>query len=99
MDWSKFRYENITARVHGDHATVSSVLHFRISPFPFTFDSGVVDTWERREGRWQVTVRYLGASKLYERVAFLLGALATGIAVVATRLVARLLRRSRTLST
>ncbi len=38
MDWSDFRYENPAAQVHGDHATVSAKLFFRISPIPFTID-------------------------------------------------------------
>ena len=80
MDWTDLRYENVAAHVHGDHAMVSSRLHFRVSPFPFAFDSGVVDIWERRGGNWQVTARYLGDSKVQQRIAFILGLLTAGLA-------------------
>jgi hypothetical protein len=95
MDWSKFRYENLVVRMHGDTATVSSKLHFRVAPIPFALDSGVVDSWERRDGRWQITRRYLGESKVQQRIAFGLGVLAAiGVAglAYATRWI---LRRSR----
>lgn len=72
-DWSDFRYENIVVRMHGDSATVSSKLRFRVSPIPFALDSGVVDSWERRNGRWQITGRYLGESAVQQRIAFCLG--------------------------
>lgn len=90
MDWSNFRYENVVARVHGDHATVSSRLFFKVAPNPLTFDSGVIDTWERRGGKWQVTTRYLGESQLKGRISFTLGGLAAGLALAAAYLVARL---------
>jgi len=95
MDWSNFRYENIVARVHGDHATVSSRLYFKVSPNPLTFDSGVLDVWEKRGGKWQVTTRYLGESRLKERVSFVLGALAAALAMFAVYLIQRLVRRAR----
>ena len=95
MDWTDFRYENMVAQVHGDHATVSSRLHFKVAPYPFEFDSGVVDTWERNDGRWQVTTRYLGQSKLQQRMAFVFGVLAAGLVAGAAYVVARLVRRSR----
>jgi hypothetical protein len=81
--------------VHGDHATVSSRLHFKVPPYPFEFDSGVVDTWERNDGRWQVTTRYLGESKLQQRMAFIFGVLAAGLVAGAAYAVAKLARRSR----
>lgn len=95
MDWSNFRHENLVARVHGDHATVSSRLFFKVAPNPLTFDSGVIDTWERRGGKWRVTTRYLGESQLKERISFTLGVLATGLALAAAFLVARISRRAR----
>lgn len=76
MDWFDFRYENMVVRVHGDNATVSSKLRFRVSPIPFALDSGVIDSWERRGGRWQITRRYLGESRVQQRIAFGLGLLA-----------------------
>jgi len=90
MDWSSFRYENVVVNVHGDHATVSSKLFFKISPNPLTFDSGVVDTWERRGGKWQVTNRYLGESQLKQRISFALGILTAAVAVAAAYLIARI---------
>jgi len=82
MDWFDFRYENMVVQTHGDSATVSSNLRFRVSPIPFALDSGVVDSWERRDGRWQITRRYLGESRVQQRIAFGLGVLASmGIAV------------------
>ena len=99
MDWSRFRYENPVVQVHGNSATVSSRLHFRVAPMPFALDSGVVDSWERRGDRWQITGRYLGQSDFQERVAFGLGVLAAlGVAAVAyaiTWLVRRSRRRAR----
>ena len=90
MDWSNFRYENVVVQVHGDYATVSSKLFFKVAPNPLTFDSGVIDTWERRGGKWQVTNRYLGESQLKVRISFALGVLATGLALAAAYLIARL---------
>ncbi len=95
MDWSNFRYENVVARVHGDHATVSSRLFFKVAPNPLTFDSGVIDTWEKRGGKWQVTTRYLGESQLKGRISFTLGVLAAGLALAAAYLVARLAKWAR----
>jgi len=94
LDWTGFRYENLVVRVHGDHATVSSRLFFKVSPNPLTFDSGVLDTWERRNGEWRVTTRYLGESQLKERVSFVLGALAAALALGAAYLIARLSARA-----
>lgn len=73
MNWSGFRYENFDVRVFGEHATVNSKLFFRVAPIPFELDSGVVDTWEKREGRWQVTGRYLGESGVQYRIRFFVG--------------------------
>lgn len=95
MDWSNFRYENIVARVHGDHATVSSRLYFKVSPYPLTFDSGVLDVWEKRGGKWQVTTRYVGESRLKERISFMLGALAAALAMFAAHLIKGIARRAR----
>lgn len=95
MDWTNFRYENVIAQVHGDHATVRSRLRFRVAPFPFDFDAGVVDLWERRDGRWQVTTRYLGESKVQQRMAFIFGVLAAGLFAGLSYAAARLVKRSR----
>jgi len=95
MDWTNFRYENVVAHVHGDHATVSSRLHFKVAPNPLTFDSGIVDVWEKRNGRWQVTTRYLGESELKQRMGFAFGALAAGLAAGLVYALAWLLRRLR----
>jgi ketosteroid isomerase-like protein len=93
-DWSAFRYENMEVKVHGTHAIASSHLHFRVSPMPFAFDSGVVDQWEKRDGRWQVTTRMLGESAVKGRIDFALGLLAAALAYGLLRLVQRL-RRAR----
>lgn len=74
-DWSNFRYEHLAVRVDGDHATVTSKLYFKIAPIPLMLDSGVVDIWIKRAGRWQVTARYLGESAIQLRIAFILGLL------------------------
>ena len=94
MDWSDFRYENLVANVHGDHATVTSRLHFNVAPYPFAFESGVVDLWEKRDGRWQVTARYLGESKTQQRIAFVFGLIAGGIIAALAYLSARLFKRA-----
>ena len=95
MDWADFRHENLVARVHGNQATVTSRLYFRVAPYPFALDAGVVDTWERRGADWQITRRYLGQSNAQQRLAFIFGVLATGLAAVVAYAVARLARRPR----
>lgn len=95
MDWADFRHENLVAQVHGDRATVSARLHFRVAPYPFALDAGVVDTWERQGADWRITRRYLGQSNAQQRIAFILGGLATGLAAAVAYAIARLARRSR----
>ena len=92
-DWSGFHYDNMAVQLDGDRATVASKLRFRISPIPFELDSGVVDTWVRRDGRWQVTGRYLGESRFSARVEFVKGFLAALALVGAFALVRRWRRR------
>ena len=94
-DWSKFSYENLEAGVNGDQAIVTSRLQFDIAPFPLTLDSGVVDVWRKRDGRWQVTHRYLGESRVQLRIAFVAGILIAIIAGLAVYLGTRLIRRRR----
>ncbi len=93
MDWSSLRYENIVVKVDGDQAIVSSKLFFKVSPNPLPLDSGVIDAWERRGGKWQVTHRYLGESTLKTRMSFVFGMLATALALTLTYLLIRLSRR------
>lgn len=95
MDWSNFRYENLAVTVSGNHATVSSRLYFRIAPFPFALDSGVVDIWRKRDGRWQVSRRYLGHSEGQQRIAFLAGLIAAFLLVGLVYLTRRISRRAR----
>lgn len=64
-------------RVDGDHATIRSRIHFRVAPIPFELDAGIVDTWVRRDGRWQVTGRYLGQSNLQDRLRVIAGFVAS----------------------
>lgn len=95
MDWTRFRYENLDVRVNGDQAEVSSRLFFHVAPIPIELDAGVVDTWSRREGRWQVTRRYLGQSNAQDRLKLIGG---FGAALVLLALgwgVSGLLRRLR----
>jgi ketosteroid isomerase-like protein len=73
MDWTRFRYENLDVRVNGDQAEVSSRLYFHVSPIPLELDSAVIDTWSKRDGRWQVTRRYLGQSHTSDRFQLMLG--------------------------
>lgn len=73
MDWDRFRYENLEVRVNGDQAEVSSRLYFHVSPIPIELDSAVLDTWSKRDGRWQVTRRYLGQSNTGDRFQMVLG--------------------------
>ena len=93
LDWTDFHYDNVRVHVHEDSATVSSRLSFKVSPNPLTFDSGVVDSWEKRDGRWQVSTRYLGESRLKQRMAFAFGIgavlLAWGLVHLARRFRAR----------
>lgn len=95
MDWSGFRHERLVVRAEGDSATVSSKLRFRVAPIPFPLDSGVVDTWQRRDGRWQISGRYLGESDFQQRLAFGLGAIAALAAAGLAYAIARLVKRSR----
>lgn len=94
-DWSGFRYESLVPRIDGDRATVHSRLHFRVAPIPFELDAGIVDTWVRRDGRWQVSARYLGESRATQRVAFAAGVAAGLLACGAWVLLRRLRRRTR----
>ena len=94
-DWSDFHYENVVARVDGNHATVSSRLYFRIAPIPFAFDAGVVDTWEKRGTDWQVTTRYLGQSNVQQRIAFVFGVLSALVIAGAIYTIMKLVRRAR----
>jgi ketosteroid isomerase-like protein len=95
MDWTRFAYENVDVRVRGDLGVVSSHLRFHVSPMPFELDSGVVDVWERRNGRWQVVERMLGESATQGRIRFWSGAFVGLLACVAWSLLARWRRRRR----
>lgn len=95
MDWSDLDYENLSVRVRGDQALVTSRLHFRVAPMPIRLDSGIIDTWEKRDGRWQVTGRYLGESTVQQRLAFTGGLFVALIAGVILYVVTRVLRRRR----
>ena len=92
-DWSRFRYENLHVRVHGTNAVATSHLRFHVSPIPFEMDSGIVDLWEKRDGRWQVTTRMLGESEVQSRITFIFGFIASALALVLWRVVRRLMRR------
>jgi hypothetical protein len=94
-DWSGFRYESLVPRVDGDHATVHSRLYFHVAPIPVELDAGIVDTWVRRDGRWQVSGRYLGESRAAHRMGFAAGA-ATALAAWGLWSLLRRLRRRRT---
>jgi ketosteroid isomerase-like protein len=94
-DWSNFRYEKLAVRVDGDHATVTSRLTFNVAPMPMELDSAIVDVWQRRDGRWQVTNRYLGQSQMQQRLAFFAGALAATVVGAVLYGLIRLLRRNR----
>ena len=95
MDWSGFRYDNVDVTVRGDTAIVTSRLSFKVAPIPIALDSGIVDVWQKRDGRWQVTKRFLGASQVRQRLAFFAGALATLFLGLIAYAIIRLRRRSR----
>lgn len=95
MDWRGFRYEDLRVRVDGDHATTRSRLYFRVAPIPFELHAGVVDTWVRRDGRWQVTGRYLGQSNLQNGIRVIVGFVASLVLVLAWWAVRRLVRRRK----
>ena len=95
MAWSGFRYENPQVTIHGDRATVTSRLHFNISPVPVALDSTIVDLWEKRDGRWQVTNRYLGESQMQLKIAFFAGVVGTLVVGLIGYGIVRLIRRRR----
>ena len=95
MDWSGFRYENPEVAIHGDRARVTSRLHFNIAPIPVALDSTIVDLWQKRDGRWQVTNRYLGESATKVRIAFFAGVLGTLVVGLIGYGIIRLIRRRR----
>lgn len=94
-DWSRFRYENLRVHLSGDHADVTSRLYFHVSPIPIELDSGVVDRWERRDGRWQVSRRYLGQSNAGDRIKLSVGFVAALLLAAVAFAVARLIGRRR----
>ena len=95
MDWSRAHYENLRVRVNGDHALVTARLYFHVSPMPIELDSTVMDTWERRDGRWQVTDRYLGDSAAEGRLRLIAGFLAALLLAATGFVVVKLSRRIR----
>ena len=93
--WRNFRYENVSVRIDGAQAIVTSKLYFKVSPIPVTLDSGIVDVWVKRNNDWQVRTRYLAASEFFTKVTFAAGAVATLVLLGAATLVLRLSRRLR----
>jgi len=74
MDWRDLRFHNFKVDIYGDTAIVSALLDFKVTTnrgIPISTNAQVVDVWVRRDGRWQVAARHLGAYSLggYVRLA------------------------------
>lgn len=95
MDWSRFRYENLRVQLNGDHADVTSRLYFHVSPVPIELDSGVIDSWQKRNGQWQVNRRYVGQSNAGDRLRLIFGFLAALLLLAVGFGMARLVRKIR----
>lgn len=77
------------------HATTRTPIFFRVTPFAFELEAGVVDTWARRDGCWQATGRYLGQSNLQDRLRAIAGFVASLVLVLAWWGVRRLVHRRK----
>ena len=67
LDWSSLEYHNFRVNIYGDTAVVTALLDFKVTGglgIPIGSDAQVTDVWVKRNGRWQVTARHLGAYSL-----------------------------------
>jgi ketosteroid isomerase-like protein len=74
MDWRDLRFHNFKVDIYGDTAVVTSLLDFKVTTkrgIPIITNAQVIDVWVKRDGRWQVAARHLGAYSLggYVRLA------------------------------
>jgi ketosteroid isomerase-like protein len=67
MDWSSLQYHNFRVNIYGETAVVTALLDFKVTTgwgIPISSDAQVTDIWVKRNGRWQVAARHLGAYSL-----------------------------------
>jgi hypothetical protein len=64
-EWSRTHYEFVDVKVFGEQwAAVNARLQFRASPLPFTITTNIIDFWNFRNGRWQVTERLVAENSI-----------------------------------
>lgn len=82
MDWRDLRYRNFKVDLYSETAVVTAVVESRLGFWgvPLRSDVQVTDIWLKRNGRWQVAARHLGASSIVGQVRVVLG-FAAGLAI------------------
>ena len=97
MKWEDFGFHNFRVRFFGDTAVVTFLLDFKVTTkagVPINSDAQITDVWVRRNGRWQIAARHLGAYSLGGKIRFAAGFVA-GLALwLLTWLIRKLRRRS-----
>ncbi len=63
-NWTNTKYHFIEVHVQGNTAIVNSRFSFKVNPVPFTITSNIIDQWVYRNGRWQVTARFIGGDSI-----------------------------------
>jgi len=81
MDWNSLKYRNVKVDIYGDTAVMTSLIDFKVTTkwgIPVGTDTQVTDVWVKRNGRWQVAARHLGAASIgdYLRI---IGGFAAGL--------------------
>lgn len=95
-NWSNTHYHFIDVRTKGDNAAiVNSKMSFNVSQVPFTITSNIIDHWVYRDGRWQVTDRFVGGDSLTNLIKGVKGFLIGGAITLLIGWLIRLLKRRR----
>jgi ketosteroid isomerase-like protein len=96
MDWRDLRFHNFKVDIYGDTAIVTALLDFKVTTrrgIPISTNAQVIDVWVKRDGRWQVAARHLGAYSLGGYVRLAVGFIAGLVFCFLIWLLLRLKRR------
>ena len=96
MDWRDLRFHNFKVDIYGDTAVVTALLDFKVTTkrgIPISTNAQVIDVWVKRDGRWQVAARHLGAYSLGSYVRLAAGFIAGLVFCFLLWLLLRLKRR------